>query len=562
MYKEMKASEAYTAQLERQVLLLEKERSDLQAQLAAYQSTARPDAIQDFLSRFLSDQILSHTDINLLLQKTVAELGKAMRVERCLLVEFDLEKPFENGSSGPGLSLSATTHVRFCYIAPGCSSSCLPDTALAFLPEITRASTTAQPLIYNDTKAPDLTTPPETSQLVRSWLGIPVLYGGRNVALLELSFENTPHNWTGEEIAMAQAVALRLGGAAGHARLTTQVQIEHRRAAAVISSIAEGVLAVDRTGRIVLVNPSLLRMLGGTEADWYGEFLHEKLPFMMDEVPTKTILYHCNVQERVFQVITSPLLGELWADAGLASVSILLDVTEEIRIARAKDNFLTLISHELRTPLTSISGALDILNDTDLGDLTTTQKEFLRVAIKNTYRLIGLLETTFDITRLETGHVRLDQGPVLLEEVIQRVMESSIMESFQHKRQNLRIDFSEAPRVYADPARLIQIFENLISNACKYTPRGGTIEVKSALTGDGQVSISVTDTGIGLSMQDQRHLFEKFFRVDHSLTREVGGSGLGLAITRSLVELHGSELYVESAPGKGSRFSFNLPTPY
>ncbi len=565
MSAEKATPELYIAKLEQQVRELEKERVALQAQLIADRTTADFACTYPVLFEYLSDRLQRSVDINTVLQTVVTELGKAIQADYCLLIEFDLEKQLDNEAIDPNFPLSASTHVRYSYSAPNFPAYNVPTADMVRVPEVAQAFATGQPLAIYDTVATygdryrltyDLNPliPPS-----RAFLGVPIFFGGQAIAFLKLSFVTGPHTWTAQETALAETVAARLGGAVSHSRLFAQVHTEQRRTMAVISKISEGVVAVDYRGRIVLVNSSLLKMIGGSEADWQGHSVREKLPFMLTEVPHKTILYHCNVDGRAFQVITSPLSDERWADAGIASVSILHDVTEEVRMSRAKDNFLTLISHELRTPLTSISGALDILNEEELGQFAPLQKEFLLVAVKNTNRLIRLLETTFDITRLETGHLRLDQGPVLLEEVMQRVLDSNLLESYRHKRLTFRIDFSQAPRVYGDPGRLIQIFENLISNACKFTPIDGLVEIESFPAEKGQVQISVTDTGIGLSIQDQHHLFEKFFRVDHSLTRETGGSGLGLAITRSLVELHGSQLQVESAPGKGSRFSFKLP---
>jgi signal transduction histidine kinase len=554
----------YVSWLEQELVKLEKECSALRSRL----DYGEAETTETRLLNLLSDYSLSCNNIPEIIQTVLAELGQALQVERCLLIEFDLEKPFEKAINGSLLQLATTPHVRYVYNAPSCPSKDYKQAACLCLPELVSASAAHQPLIINDTKTTSrkyLCSQNPTEYLhqdIRAWLGVPIFFGGQLLALLELSFSNYPHTWTTSEIKLVQLIAQRLGGPVSHLRLSAQMEMAYRQTVTMISGIAEGAVVADRTGRIVLVNQSLLRMFGGNEADWQGVRLREKLPFMMEEVPEQTMLYHGNVADRTFQVITSPLASETWGEIGLASISILQDLTEEVRMVRAKDNFLTLISHELRTPLTSISGSLDILSDPDVGDLSPVQQEFLRVAIKNTYRLIALLETTFDITKLETGHLRLDQGPVLLEEVMHRVLDNPWLESYQHKRLNFRVDFSKAPRVYADPGRLIQIFENLVSNACKYTPVDGWVEIKSTPTDDGQVCISISDTGVGLSMQEQVHVFEKFYRVDHSLTREVGGSGLGLTITRSLVELHGSQLYLESVPGKGSCFSFTLPTPY
>jgi signal transduction histidine kinase len=227
-----------------------------------------------------------------------------------------------------------------------------------------------------------------------------------------------------------------------------------------------------------------------------------------------------------------------------------------------KGNFLNLISHELRTPLTSVCGALELLEESDVGPLNNYQVEFLRVAANNTHRMINLIETLFDIARFETGLLELDPMPVNLKSILETILAAGLRQRFAQKQIDLSLDLRPALLVEADPRRLYQILEHLLSNACKFTPCGGEVVVRAIPQPEGKTLILVRDSGIGVSQQAQAYLFSRVFRVEHFLTRELNSSGLGLTITNCLLALHQSRLQVESTVGRGSTFSFVLPTSH
>lgn len=229
-------------------------------------------------------------------------------------------------------------------------------------------------------------------------------------------------------------------------------------------------------------------------------------------------------------------------------------------IAQAKNTFINLISHELRTPLTSLSGALQLLNEPEVGPLNPVQEEFLQIALKNTCRLISLMEKMFEVAQLEMGQLQLQHEAVSLEVLLEQVLKPELRDRFAAKQISLKLNFEQAPLVRADAERLHQIFENLLSNACKFTLNQGEVVVRSLPDLEGRVRVYVSDDGIGISPADQEHISEKFFLSQYALNRAIGGVGLGLSITKALIELHGSRLEVKSWPGQGSCFSFVLPT--
>jgi len=223
---------------------------------------------------------------------------------------------------------------------------------------------------------------------------------------------------------------------------------------------------------------------------------------------------------------------------------------------RLKSEFVSMVSHELRTPLTSIQGYAELMLEDE--QITEEQRESLTLVKKSADRLLGLINDLLDLSRIEAGRVDLHRTSLDVARLISEVARS-LRPLIEAKRQRLKLDLGDAlPAVWADANRVTQILTNLISNAHKYTLVDGSITV-AARPDDGFVRVDVSDTGIGLSPEDQRQLFTKFFRVHDRSPQAARGTGLGLVITRLLVELHGGRITVSSAPGEGSTFSFSLP---
>jgi len=233
---------------------------------------------------------------------------------------------------------------------------------------------------------------------------------------------------------------------------------------------------------------------------------------------------------------------------------------QEREVDRMKSEFVSLVSHELRTPLTSIKGYVDVLlTDQTDGELTGLQREFLGIIRNNARRLTNTTNDLLDLSHLESGKMELH-----LEALNINLLISELLPSFQpawdEKRQTFTLHLpEEAPTVLGDADRVTQILTNLLSNAHKYTPEGGRIDL-SVETNECSACITVADTGIGLSLEEQVHLFTHFYRADNTATKAVGGgTGLGFSITQSLVEMQGGEIQVDSTPGHGSTFRFTLP---
>jgi signal transduction histidine kinase len=264
------------------------------------------------------------------------------------------------------------------------------------------------------------------------------------------------------------------------------------------------------------------------------------------------------------RVSAQPLSGHdrqlLLALADYAAIAIEnARLYEGVRQAdRAKSEFISFVSHELRTPMTSIRGYAEMLLKGVCGALTPQQEQFLRTVHSNVARMQVLVSDLLDISRIETGNLRLEMESTDLASALRDALQAT-QAQIEARSQQLAIKVPDSlPLVHADAARLTQVLINLLSNAHKYTPEGGHIRVR-AWQQNWYVHCAVSDTGIGMSVDDQAKLFTKFFRADNPTTRDMPGTGLGLCIVRNLVELQGGRIEVESELGKGSTFAFTVP---
>jgi signal transduction histidine kinase len=232
---------------------------------------------------------------------------------------------------------------------------------------------------------------------------------------------------------------------------------------------------------------------------------------------------------------------------------------EEVRQAdRAKSEFVSFVAHELRTPMTSIRGYAELLAKGKVGPLTPQQGQFIGTVLNNVERMHVLVSDLLDISRIETGQLHLEMKQVRLAEVLADALQT-IRGQIQARSQHLTVKVPESlSLIRADPDRLTQILVNLLSNAQKYTPDGGHIHVR-AWPQNAYVHCAVSDSGIGISPEDQTHLFTKFFRAEEPAVQEMPGTGLGLCIVKILVELQGGSIKVESQFGKGTTVEFTVP---
>ncbi len=234
---------------------------------------------------------------------------------------------------------------------------------------------------------------------------------------------------------------------------------------------------------------------------------------------------------------------------------------------RVKSNFLATVSHELRTPLTSVIGYSEMLLEGIAGELNEEQREYVRTVMEKGDQLLVLITGILDISRMEAGQMKFDKEPFEIDEVVSVAL-STIAPNARRKKIGLNCDIpTDLPRVLGDRDKVRQVLLNLLNNAIKFTPEGGSIGLRAeegplsptgTPAGNG-VRISVRDSGIGVSPEHHQRVFDPFFQVDNSSTREYGGTGLGLSIVKRFIEAHGGHVWLESKEGAGATFYFSLP---
>lgn len=341
---------------------------------------------------------------------------------------------------------------------------------------------------------------------------------------------------------------------------------------AVLTSMVEGVMVLDYRGHVLQVNPALERMFGISRVEARGRpctdlFRHQQLNELV-AVILRSPAHHQDeivlpLTGRCLQIEASPAGGRRENEACV--VLVFHDITDLRRLEKIRKDFVANVSHELRTPLTSIKGYVEALLDGANDDPAVSTK-FLDIILKQSDRLNLIIEDLLELSKIESGGISFKKEPIEPRSLVERAL--SVVKPIADKNRHhltTAID-SWLPAVAGDEGRLVQVLTNLLDNAIKYTPKGGTITVAAtpapALTNTqpfaNAIDISVADTGIGIPEQDRPRVFERFYRVDKARSRELGGTGLGLAIVKHIVEGHGGQVWVEANRPRGSRFVVRL----
>ena len=235
------------------------------------------------------------------------------------------------------------------------------------------------------------------------------------------------------------------------------------------------------------------------------------------------------------------------------------DITQQLEADRLKQEFTSTLSHELRTPLTSIIGSLQLVNAGVLGDLNADQAELTEVAERNAQRLLDLINDILDIEKIESGKLTLYSEPMPMDELVNESMKLNQGFADRYKVRLVATGLAADVRVNADRKRLLQVMTNLISNAAKFSPSGGSVDIEMRQVNDKVVVISVGDRGNGIPEDFRNRIFGRFAQADSADTRAKGGTGLGLAICKRLIEMMDGTIGFSDRPGGGTTFWFELP---
>ena len=349
----------------------------------------------------------------------------------------------------------------------------------------------------------------------------------------------------------------------------------------ILQAVGDGIYGIDLEGRLTFINEAGARALGYTAADEIvGRDVHEMIhhshadgtPYSKSTSPILQALRRCEeirMRDEVFwrkdgtAIPVEYSANPIMEDGRINGMVVaFMDVSERRRLEKMKDEFISTVSHELRTPLTSLRASLGLVQSGALDKRPEKQRQMVEIAIGNCDRLIRLVNDILDFDRGERGRLQLNREAIEPEILLRRAADVAHNAATQ-----ARIDFrieAHAPPAFADAERILQVLNELVSNAIKFSSAGTTIwlaaqAVSGTVPGSNEVCFMVQDQGRGIAHEKLERIFDRFQQGDASDSRALGGTGLGLALCRSIVEQHGGRIWAESELGKGSRFLFTLP---
>lgn len=358
-----------------------------------------------------------------------------------------------------------------------------------------------------------------------------------------------------------------------------RLALETQRDEAILASMGEGLLTADAKGRITIINRAAADLLGFASAEEAigkslvhayqiyeakGKKQHllraDQRPAMRaiktGKLHTGVYIYKAsNGDDMQLNISASPVIVD---DKVTGVVTVLRDVTKEKEIDRMKTEFISLASHQLRTPLSAIKWFSEMLVSGDAGKLKAEQQDFAKNIVDSTGRMIALVNALLNISRIESGRIMINPLPTDLRELVGGIT-NDLKGKTEEKKQTLIISVHEGlPKINLDPRLVSQVYLNLLTNAIKYTPKGGEISVFISKKGDDVIS-QVTDNGYGIPKEQQDRVFQKFFRAANAVKVETDGTGLGLYLIKAIIESSGGKIWFESAEGKGTTFWFSIP---
>jgi PAS domain S-box-containing protein len=394
-----------------------------------------------------------------------------------------------------------------------------------------------------------------------AYLGVP-LAGPEGAPLGVLAvYAAEPRPWRDDEVEAMLALAASASAALSNAELYQRVALEKERSFAILANIADGIVAVDREGAVVLWNAAAEQITGVPAEDALGrtpvEVLQRTLESETETPQGDRLVPIMRGREEVLLSVTEAVMRD---PAGVVAGRIFAfrDISADRLVEQMKSDFVSTVSHELRTPLTSIYGFAETLLRRDVMFGDEERLTFLGYIASESQRLTGIVDALLNVARLDTGDLQVHLGPIDVRDVVGQVVQS--MQESSANGHSFVVDLPFEPLgAHADPDKLRQVFSILLDNALRYSPAGGTVTVGAARKRE-TIEVSVADEGIGIPQADQDQIFRKFYRGTDAESRVgEGGTGLGLFIARGLVTAMGGRIWVESREGEGSTFAFELP---
>jgi len=423
-----------------------------------------------------------------------------------------------------------------------------------------------------------------------SWMFIPLKFGESILGILSI-FHKSPAFFTNRDRELGEAIASQISMALNNTEIFKLVhdqsenlgsmlrdqEVEASRSQAILEAVADGVLVTGVHSEIMLLNKSAKIILKIEEnafdcslqglQTYYGDKINHWISRIYEWTnhPSKihsdaVISEKINLNEN--QIISVHLSPVIWRNDFLGTVSVFRDISVEVQIDQLKTDFISNISHELRTPMTSIKGYVEVLLLGASGMINEQQKHFLEIIQTNTNRLKSLVDDILDVSRIESGNIILRPESFDLLSKIKDIVEihknSTMIDSKQITYQINPI--GKIPPIFADPERFEQALLNILNNARIYSYDESVITISVESLGE-FIKISVADLGVGIAREEQEHIFKRFFRGKNAINVNSAGTGLGLSIARTLIEMHGGTIKMESSgiPGEGSTFTIMIP---
>jgi PAS domain S-box-containing protein len=395
-----------------------------------------------------------------------------------------------------------------------------------------------------------------------AYLGVPLSGPEGAPAGVLAVYARRPRSWRPEEIEALLALGANTSAALANAELYSRVFLEKERSVAILANVADGIVAVDRDGKVVLWNAAAEQITGVPQAEAIGRTTLEVLRRQLDSA---------DEERHVGQRLVSILRGadEVWLSLSEAvmrdplgavagRIFAFRDISADRMVEQVKSDFVAAVSHELRTPLTSIYGFAETLLREDVPFGEDERKIFLGYIASESERLTGIVDQLLNVARLDAGDLHVELGRIDVGSVVSEVV-GVVEENEGMNGHRFELDLPEEPlAAEADPDKVRQVFNILVENAIRYSPRGGTVTVGARRNAD-RVEVRVADEGIGIPAAERERIFRKFYRAESAARDGAAGTGLGLFIARELVTAMGGRIWVDSVEGEGSSFAFELP---
>ena len=340
-----------------------------------------------------------------------------------------------------------------------------------------------------------------------------------------------------------------------------EIENERNKLSTLFLHMTDGVVAFSPDGAKIHYNPAAERLLGVSLSDPALDYsvifgaLEARETVLALREPT-VIRAEREIRERTLEIILAPFAGVEGSQGGI--LALIHDVTQQRKSEQMRREFVANVSHELRTPITNVRSYAETLVDMGEEIAPADRENFLNVILNESDRMTKIVQDLLLLSKFDAGDNDLRMEPFDLSASARNIC-SALLLNVKKRGMHMTLEAPETPvTCCGDRARIEQVLVNIVTNAIRYTPDGGSVTVRVG-QGPGQVWFSVEDTGIGIPKADMPHIFDRFYRVDKARSRSLGGSGLGLAIAREIVERHGGSIAIDSEPGEGTTVTVTLP---